>query len=237
MGVTNSVTATLIIRNGIASNWTARNPVLQQGEIGLESNTFLFKIGDGIHDWEHLPYINKLNSTYFKRTDDGSLTFSDSFAQTINNIIANAGGSANLVITNDPTEPTDPVNLRYLQWAIAHAGHLKRSVVNVLPSAIEADENTLYMVPAISGDHYEEYMVINGVWDMVGTTGDGGSGSGTAQYQLPIAAADRLGGVRASSDPNKINVTQDGFMTLNEVSTSLLYVPAGDTLILYGGTA
>jgi len=153
--------------------------------------------------------------------------------ETINNLINAAGGSAQIIINNDPTQPTDPVNLRYLEWAIAHAGHLKRAVVQELPSS-EIDENTLYMVPAESGDHYEEYMYINGAWDMVGTTGDGGSSGG---YTLPVATSARLGGVKASNLPNYINVTQEGFMTLNDVSTSLLYIPDGDTLILNGGTA
>lgn len=229
---TNSVTVTLIVRNAIANNWTTRNPVLAQGEYGLETDTFLIKIGDGVRDWEHLPYLNKLDATYFKRISDGSLTFSDHFAEQINNLIASAGGDAHLVINDDPVIETDPVNLRYLEWAIAHAGHLKRAVVEQLPTT-NIDENTLYMVLASSQDHYEEYMYINGQWDMVGTTGDGGSGS----FVLEVATNARLGGVKASSDPDRINVTQEGFMTLNQVSTSLLYVPTGDTLIIYGGTA
>jgi len=90
------------------------------------------------------------------------------------------------------------------------------------------------MVLAQSGDHYEEYMYINDAWDMVGTTGDGGN---TPGYTLPVATTARLGGVKASTDPDHINVTQEGFMTLNDVSTSLLYVPDGDVLVIYGGTA
>jgi hypothetical protein len=89
------------------------------------------------------------------------------------------------------------------------------------------------MVLAPSGTYYEEYLVINGAWDMVGETGDGGSGG----FTLEVATTSRLGGVKASHDPDHIDVTQEGFMTLNQVSTSLLYVPTGDTLILYGGTA
>ena len=224
---------TLRIKSAIANNWTTRNPTLALGEFGLETNTYLLKIGDGVRDWAHLPYLNKLNETYFQRANDGTLTFSNSFVETINNLINSAGGSAQIIINNDPTQPTDPVNLRYLEWAIAHAGHLKRAVVQELPSS-DIDENTLYMVLAQSGDHYEEYMYINGAWDMVGTTGDGGSGGG---YQLPVATDARLGGVKASSLANYVNVTQEGFMTLNDVSTSLLYIPDGDTLILNGGTA
>ena len=234
---TNSVKVTLQIRHDEAADWVTRNPILAQGEYGLESDTFLIKVGDGVTDWTHLRYLNKLNSTYFKYMTDGSLTFSDSFAQDITNIIANAGGSAQIVISDDPTEETDPVNLRYLQQAIAdailNAHHLKRQVVTNLPSAVSADPDTLYMVLAPAGDHYEEYMVINGNWDMVGATGDGGSGG----FTLEVATSSRLGGVKASSQADFINVNQDGFMTLNQVATTKLYVPTGDTFIIYGGSA
>ena len=234
----NSVKVTLQIRHDEAADWTTRNPILAQGEYGLETDTFLIKVGDGVTEWHDLPYLNKLDSTYFKTMTDGSLTFSDSFAQTINNIIINAGGSAHLVISDDPVEPTDPVNLRYLQYAIQqailNAHHLKREVVINLPVAASADPDTLYMVLAQSGDHYEEYMVINGRWDMVGSTGDGGSGGG---FVLEVATEARLGGVRASQLADQVNVTQEGFMTLNNVATTKLYVPTGDTFIIYGGSA
>jgi hypothetical protein len=89
------------------------------------------------------------------------------------------------------------------------------------------------MILATAGDHYEEYMVINGAWDMVGSTGDGGSGT----FILEVATNARLGGVKASTADDEVNVTQQGFMTLNRVSTSKLYVPTGDVLVIYGGTA
>ena len=235
---TNSVRVTLQIRHDEAADWTTRNPVLAQGEYGLETDTFLIKVGDGVTAWRNLRYLNKLDSTYFKTMNDGSLTFSDSFAQTITNIIANAGGSTKIVISDDPTEETDPVNLRYLEAAIAeailNAHHLKRLIVNNLPSAASADPDTLYMVLAQSGDHYEEYMVINGAWDMVGSTGDGGSGGG---FMLEVATESRLGGVKASQLADQVNVTAEGFMTLNQVATTKLYVPTGDTFIIYGGSA
>lgn len=235
---TNSVKVTLQIRHDEAADWTTRNPVLAQGEYGLETDTFLIKIGDGVTDWHHLRYLNKLDSSYFKWTDEGSLTFSDDFAQTISNIIINAGGSTKIVISDDPVEETDPVNLRYLEQAIANAiinaHHLKRQVVAGLPPAESADPDTLYMVLASGGDHYEEYMIINGQWDMVGSTGDGGSSGG---FVLEVATEARLGGVRASQLADQINVTQEGFMTLNQVATTKLYVPTGDTFIIYGGSA
>lgn len=230
---TNTVKVTLQIRHDSAQDWVTRNPVLAAGEYGLESDTFLIKVGDGIRDWEHLPYLNKLDASYFKQLSDGSLTFSDTFMNKIHELEAAAGEAIeNLTIVNPPVNDTDVPNKKYVDDAIAAAGHLHREVVQTLPNVEDADEDTLYMMLATSGDHYDEYMIINGAWDMVGSTGDG-----TGAFELQVATSARLGGVKASTDDNHINVTQEGFMTLNRVSTSLLYVPNGDTLVIYGGTA
>ena len=229
---TNSVRVTLQIRHDTSNDWTTRNPVLAQGEYGLEIDTYLIKVGDGVLDWQHLPYLNKLDATYFKQNADGTISFSDSFMQIITALQAAAGEAIeNLVIVNPPVNDTDVPNKKYVDDAIAAAGHLKREVVTQLPAAAEADENTMYMVRV--DDHYEEYMIINGVWDMVGTTGDG-----SAAFELQVATAARLGGVKSSTEPDHIAVNpESGFMTLNQVSTTLLYVPQGDTLVLYGGSA
>lgn len=233
---TNSVKVTLQIRHDEAEDWLSRNPVLAAGEFGLETDTCWLKIGDGVRDWEHLPYLNKLDETYFKIDNStGEITFSDSFLNDIAALQAAAGQAIeHLTITNPPVNDTDAVNKKYVDDSIRDAGHLKRAIVNTLPNAEDADPNTLYMMLATNGDHYEEYMVINGNWDMVGATGDGGSGGG---FVLEVATNARLGGVKSSTDPNYIAVNQNGFMTLNQVSTSLLYVPTGDTLIIHGGTA
>lgn len=44
------------IRRGNAADWTSANPVLSQGELGLELDTVKFKIGNGSDDWITLPY-------------------------------------------------------------------------------------------------------------------------------------------------------------------------------------
>lgn len=43
-------------RRGLASQWTSVNPVLGDGEIGLETDTGKFKFGDGVTVWTGLPY-------------------------------------------------------------------------------------------------------------------------------------------------------------------------------------
>ena len=46
----------LQLRRDTSTNWTNNNPTLASGEIGLETNTDLFKIGNGILNWISLPY-------------------------------------------------------------------------------------------------------------------------------------------------------------------------------------
>ena len=43
-------------RRGTAQQWTTANPILAAGEIGFESGTNKFKIGDGVNTWSALTY-------------------------------------------------------------------------------------------------------------------------------------------------------------------------------------
>jgi hypothetical protein len=47
-------------RRGTAAQWTQADPILAAGEIGFESDTGQFKIGDGINHWEELSYFKNL---------------------------------------------------------------------------------------------------------------------------------------------------------------------------------
>ena len=43
-------------RRGTAAEWLSVDPVLASGEIGVETDTFKFKIGDGVTAWSLLVY-------------------------------------------------------------------------------------------------------------------------------------------------------------------------------------
>lgn len=45
---------TIQLRRDTAANWTETNPVLAQGEAGMEIDTKIIKIGDGITNWNNL---------------------------------------------------------------------------------------------------------------------------------------------------------------------------------------
>lgn len=40
-----------------ATNWSAKNPILLEGEIGIESDTCRLKAGNGVAAWNTLPYL------------------------------------------------------------------------------------------------------------------------------------------------------------------------------------
>jgi hypothetical protein len=48
-------------RRGLAAQWTAANPVLAAGEIGFETDSNKFKIGDGTNTWSLLKYFINLD--------------------------------------------------------------------------------------------------------------------------------------------------------------------------------
>jgi hypothetical protein len=57
------MTARLQNRRDTAANWTSNNPTLAQGEIGYETDTTKFKIGDGATAWNSLAYAYAAGAT------------------------------------------------------------------------------------------------------------------------------------------------------------------------------
>ncbi len=51
-------------RGDTAANWTSANPVLQEREIGIETDTRRYKIGDGTTAWNSLSY-NQIGDRYY----------------------------------------------------------------------------------------------------------------------------------------------------------------------------
>lgn len=55
----------IILRNDTANNWVLNNPILAAGEFGVENDTGLFKVGNGLAAWNNLPYANQPGTTVF----------------------------------------------------------------------------------------------------------------------------------------------------------------------------
>ena len=138
-------TTRIQLRNDTAENWTAKDPVLSKGEVGIETNneTHLskMKIGDGISKWSELPYAGtdaatleidssqvkmSKNFTFTKpigtvtqeKIDGGSGSYTDTAkGQTFDDWFSNLAAEA-----EDPTVTQPTVNLTSTKLAAVEVG-------------------------------------------------------------------------------------------------------------------
>ena len=105
----------------------------------------------------------------------------------------------------------------------------KTKKVNELPPIAQADEHTIYFVPASSAPQYDgyfEYIIIEGEWEVIGRTVVDMSNYFTKQevmdyvedhkYILPSATGDTLGGVII--DENTIDLKDAGKIAIKSVT-------------------
>ena len=80
-------------------------------------------------------------------------------------------GSTTVGTIDIPTSYTNSAIDNKITTAVANAEHLKREIVEDLPSTSSADVHTIYMVSKDNGSgnqQYDEYMLINGVFEKIG---------------------------------------------------------------------
>jgi hypothetical protein len=85
-------------RRGTASQWTSANPILNAGEMGWESDTNKFKIGDGTNHWEDIDYFADINSTV-NPAFGSSITFEGATADSYETVLQVTDPTADRTIT------------------------------------------------------------------------------------------------------------------------------------------
>ena len=66
----------IVLRNDLAATWASVNPKLLAGEIGIEKDTGLMKIGDGTNLWNDLEYANECErSAHYEVIPTGAQTY------------------------------------------------------------------------------------------------------------------------------------------------------------------
>lgn len=68
------MTSKIQLRRGTASQWTTINPILADGEPGVEKDTGRIKFGDGTRTWSSLPYSSLTSVTYSMLPSGTTLT-------------------------------------------------------------------------------------------------------------------------------------------------------------------
>jgi DNA-binding protein len=231
-------TVRIQVRRGLASEWTIANPILAAGEMGVETNTNLFKFGNGSSTWTALVYANNSDVAIAEISQDAidaALSMGAGLTKTYND------GSNTITITVD----TDVVSTKAFATseatlkanaAQAAAATDATTKANVAQAAAATDATTKanaaqataiitaqdYTASAISGinNSLSDYLVV----------ADRGLANGVAsldasakipQNQLPLNSLDgniyTLGSIGADEIFSN-NVTSVVLLTANDVN-------------------
>jgi hypothetical protein len=125
-------------RRGTASQWTTANPILNAGEIGWESDSNKFKIGDGTNTWSNLDYFIDENSL--------DTTLGD-YVETADLGVAN--GVATLDANSKLTSSQLPDVAQVTVHAVANQAARLQLNVEIGDIAIQSDNGQTYVLAAL----------------------------------------------------------------------------------------
>lgn len=123
---------------------------------GLTSNDFSDIIKDKLDNVESGAQVNKIE---LLQRNGSNLNVSD---KTVNIEVPTKTSD----LANDKKYQTD-VEVKTL---IKDIGRISKKIVTELPNAIQADDNTMYLISNRNASGYEEWIVIEGKWEMLGDT-------------------------------------------------------------------
>lgn len=159
----------VINRHDTSSNWTSNNPILMNGEIGIETDTNKLKIGNGSSTWNELSYVtidgadqfvtkSFIDSQYQKKESGKGLSTND-FTNDLktkveNSITTSWVGKANGIPTLDENSKLED---KYIPDSV-------KDIVNVdaLPVS-DQKTNVIYYV-SVGGDS-DVNSIVNGTKD------------------------------------------------------------------------
>lgn len=252
------INTTFLLRRGKEATWQTKNPLLSYGEPGFEKDTNRLKIGDGIHNWNELPYL--FSNPRVK--EDGAISLTSDNNDIIIDLKGFTAASANTIpIKTETGLDWKPINA-FIQ------GDTNPTIYEILAgpnssywgeASLSTQENGAYIF--FDSDYQEIQPEENQVclyeqqlfkfqdneWKNVSPItafdfakltdkvdaiiASGGTGI------LGIASQETVGGVKSSNELNKINVdAETGTMSINKLSIDKLD-QNNIELILDGGNA
>ena len=159
------------LRRDTAANWGSVNPILRAGEIGIETDSLRFKIGDGVSTWSSRPYVNVLPSELTELSQDAV-----NQALTAGNGITKVYDDASNTITVS-VDTSIIANKQYVDdslSAVLDSAPGLLNTLNELAAAIGDDPNFFATVAANLASHEADTTNIHGIADtslLITTTG------------------------------------------------------------------
>jgi hypothetical protein len=200
-------------RRGTATQWTTANPILNAGEIGFESDSNKFKIGDGTNHWADLDYFIDENTL--------GTTLGD-YVETADLGVAN--GVATLDANSKLTSSQLPDVAQVTVHAVANQAARLALSVQIGDIAIQSDNGQTYVLSSLPA-------TTNGNWSAITVsdpfpthdTDDLAEGS-TNKYFTDERAQDAVGnavgtGLTYTDATGEIKVTPNTYDAYGSAST------------------
>jgi len=222
-------------RRGTATQWTTANPILNAGEIGYETNTNKFKIGDGTNHWADLAYFidEDAVSNYVLDTELGELTqdIVDAALVAGTGVTKTYNDNANTItIAIDSTVTTNSGSQTLSNKSIDCSNNTVTATLSQLNTAIS--DGDLVSVAALSNT-LSDYALVNDVAniyaskDLLANTIEASAGTGlifnpaTDQFDVDSTTVQlRITGVTDTELGYLSNVTSDIQEQINSKAAS-----------------
>jgi len=127
-------TVRIQVRRGTASQWTSVNPILAAGEMGVESDTNLFKFGNGSSTWTALAYANNSDVAIGEISQDA-----------INTALSMGAG-----LTKSYNDGTNTIQITVDSDVVALKSYVD-SAISASATAIENTADSTYLLAADLG--------------------------------------------------------------------------------------
>jgi hypothetical protein len=197
------------LRRDTSSNWTSVNPTLAQGEIGIETNTYKMKVGDGVTAWNSLSYFGvpatTTISTTAPLTGGGDLSANRTFAITQSNTSTDGYlSSTDWNTFNNKLTPNTPIT-----------GATKTKITYDADGLVTAGADA---TTADIADSLNKRYITDAQQTLLGNT----SGTNTGD-ETKTSIETKLG---ASSSSNNGYLSSTDWSTFNNKQNALGYTPA-----------
>jgi hypothetical protein len=167
-GAYNGTNLTLQFRRGLSSDWSSVNPILADGEMAIETDTDLFKIGDGSTPWNSLGYGGLKGATgptgiQGPTGPTGSLDINP----VVSSITVNGTTSVRQIqeFVSTYTAPSGTVSFNWSNGAIFYVSAMTTSFtanINNLPTDANRSYVTTFILHQGSTPYYTSSLQING---------------------------------------------------------------------------
>ena len=243
-------------RNGTAAQWTSANPTLMVGEIGAETDTGRFKIGNGSTAWNSLAYAAsaKWLGAYSAGTAyvvNDVVSYNNSSYICILNSTGNLPTNATYwsLLAQAGTNGTNGTNGTSFIWRGAYSG----ATAYVANDVVSYNNSTYICILASTGNlptnaTYWSLMALAGAGDVVGPASstdsvlavyDGTTGKLLKNSTMPISSVGYIGSPQVSGGASAytLALTDAGdHVYFTGGSTATLTVPTNATVAFPIGT-